>query len=759
MTSISKVGTKRIIHTATLGVIAMFGAELSSAGVLEEIVVTAQKREQNLQDVGVAVTAFSGDQFRAFGFTNSTDISAQTPGLNISSHSPSLVTVNIRGVAQNDFADHYEPPVALYVDETYVSAMGAAMVQSYDLERVEILKGPQGTLFGRNATGGLLHYISKKPSEEFNGYAELTVADYDQIKFEGAVGGALTDSTSGRLSVASNKHDGYLDNSLGDDLNDADTWSVRGQLLFSLGESSDLLLKMHYSEDDMLGAGYSHQANGYAPDGFGVPVGFNELGTFFDAFGEAFQTCPGCDAFGYREPENDLRKANNDHEGFLEREISGITAKFTIDLGGTTLTSITDYLELDKEYSENTNGGARPSTYWHSNQNLEQFSQEIRFNGASDSLVWTAGLYYLDIANETDSGLDPIDLGPFLAGVNPEDGQPWAYIPVVSAFDATTDSESWAVFGHLEFELSEQWSLVTALRYTEDEKESDYLLSSEDDFLGPPQHFYSGSSSDAKQDFNNWSGKLGLDWTPNEDTLIYASLNRGHKAGSFNYVFLSFEPLDFSSIPHDEEELTSFEMGYKGEFMDGRARLNIAAFYYDYKNHQASFFVNLANTIGNVDASAYGGELEFSMSPTERLEFMVGVSLLETETEDVGMPDGSIQDRELAYSPDFSANYLVRYTWPLRQGAAVAAQLDGNYTDDFCFTVVCNYTEEEDSYFINNARLTYTSENEDWSLTGFVRNLGDEDYRHYSLDAAFVGFRGQVINPPRWWGVTAAYNW
>lgn len=758
MTFISKIRKKQYIHTATLGVVTLLSAEISSASVLEEIVVTAQKREQNLQDVGVAVTAFSGDQFRALGFTNSTDIAAQTPGLNVSAYSPSLATVNIRGVAQGDFADHHEPPVAVYVDEAYVSSMGAALVQSFDLERIEVLRGPQGTLFGRNATGGLLHYVSRKPTDEFDAYVELTVAEYDQIKFEGAVGGALTESISGRFSVANNRHDGWIENRIGDDLNDADSYSVRGQLLFSLGEDSDLLLKAHYSEDDILGPGYSHQPNGFGPDGLGVRVGRDELGTYFDAFGMPFTTCAGCDAHGYREPENDPRKGAFDELGFLDREISGATANFSIGFGEVTLTSITDYFQMDKGYKENIDSGPRPTTHFGTEQELAQFSQEFRLAGKGEALNWTAGLYYLDIDNDTAAGVSPIDLGPFLAGVNPVDGQPWAYIPVNSGFIANTESESWAVFAHLEYQLADEWTLITALRYTEDEKEADYLLSSEGDFLGPPQRFYSGNSSLAKQDFENWSWKVGLDWMPSDDTLVYASINRGHKAGSFNYVFLSFAPLDFSSIPHDEEELTSYELGYKGEFMDGRARVNVAAFYYDYKDHQASFFINLANTVGNVDATAYGGEVELTVSPTDRLEFLLGLSVLETETEDVGMPNGSIQDRELAYSPNYSINGLVRYNWPLKRGV-VTAQLDANYVDDYCFTVVCHHSEEESSYLISNARLSYTSESENWTVTAFVNNLGDEDYRSYAIDASFIGFMGTLMNPPRWYGVTASYSW
>lgn len=756
MKTMRKSKTSQGVKSVMLAMLGVVSSAYSFANVMEEIVVTAQKREQNLQDVGIAVTAFSGDQFKALGYTSSIDIAAQTPGLNISDSS--TTSVNIRGVAQGDFADHHEPPIAGYVDDVYVSSMGAANVQSFDLERVEVLRGPQGTLFGRNATGGLIHFISKKPREEFDAYVELTVAEYDQIRFEGAVGGALSDSVLGRLSVASNKHDGWMENRIGDDLNDADGYSVRGQLLFRLGENTDLLLKAHYSKDDRLGTGYDHAANGFGPDGFGVLVGPNELGTFFDAFSNPFQTCPGCDAYGFKEPDSDPFTITYDEEGMLDREISGATAKLTMDLGGVTLTSITDYFGMDRDYRENTDGGPRPNTHFFTEQEITQFSQELRLNGEAERLNWTAGLYYLDIDNDTASGLDPVDFGPFLAGVDPATGQPLASIPVQTGFVANTDSESWAVFGHIEYDLSDELTLIGALRYTEDEKEADYTLSTATNFFGPPQTFSSNTSPFAVQEFENVSAKLQIDWKPNDDTLLYASVNRGHKAGSFNYVFLSFAPLDFSTIPHDEEVLTSYEVGYKGSFLDKRARLNINAFYYDYKDHQASFFVNLANTIGNVDATAIGGEVELTVSATERLEFMLGASFIDTEAKDVGLPDGSVRDRELAFTPSYTLNGLVRYSWPLA-GGELTAQVDANFIDDFCFTVVCHPSEEEDSYVVSNARLTYTDDSDNWSVSVFVRNLSEEEYRIYTLDASFIGFTTNRVGSPRWVGATASYQW
>lgn len=742
---------------AMTGVIfSLLCSEFTSANVLEEVIITAQKREQSLQDVGISVSAFSGDQLKQLGYTNTTDITAQTPALNFSSWSPSLTFLNIRGVAQSDFADHHEPPNALYIDEAYVSSMGAVEAQMFDLERVEVLRGPQGTLFGRNATGGLLHLLSTKPSEEFEAYAEVTFAEYEQVKLEGAVGGALTDSILGRLSIATNRHDGWLDNRTGEDLGDAESYAIRGQLLFDLSEGSDLLLKLHHSEYNANGAAYSFAANGVGPNGLGVTLDRTELGTFVDFFGNTFQTCPGCNAHWYTEPDGDRRTGSVDEVGDFDRSITGMTGKFTMSIGDVELTSITDYLVIHKDYLEDTDASPVVIVRFFTDQNLKQFSQEVRLHAEKDRFNWTAGAYYLDIDNDTASGLAPINIAPFL-GLN----FPGAFVPLNTGFVANTSTESWALFGHAEYDLSSKVTLIAALRYTEDEKTADYTLS--DDTPPPPfgpgpvfQQFNSHTSPFATQEFENVAAKVEIDWKPTDDLLLYASYNRGHKAGSFNYPFIG--PVNFSALSHDEEVLTSIEAGFKGTFQDGRIRLNVSAFYYDYKDHQASFFVNLSNIIGNVDAEAYGLEAELVVSATDRLEFMLGASFEETETKDVGMPDGSVQDRELSFVPDFTLNGLARYTWPMAKGN-LTAQVDFNYSDDYCFTVVCHFSERADSYVVGNARLTYTASDEKWSVSAFVRNLGDTDYRIYATDASFVGFHTDVLNPPRWFGATFSYYW
>lgn len=257
-------------------------ATTSNAAVLEEVVVTAQKREQSLQDVGIAVSAFTGDQMDRLGWNTADDVVAQAPGVTlVQPNGPSSFYFNIRGVAQNDFSgDNQESPVAVYVDDVYVASPTGAGFQLFDFERVEILRGPQGTLFGRNATGGLVHYVSKRPTREAEGYAEVTFGDYDQIDLEGAIGGALSDTVSGRLSFNTSNYDGIIENHAGSDLNDNDVWAVRGQLLFSFGESTELLLNVRAGELDNANAPFEHGAARANAQGLGVEVDDTDYSDF-----------------------------------------------------------------------------------------------------------------------------------------------------------------------------------------------------------------------------------------------------------------------------------------------------------------------------------------------------------------------------------------------------------------------------------------------------------------------------------------------
>ena len=243
-------------------VVALIGVpSLSYSQIIEEIVVTAQKREQNIQDVGIAITAFSGDQMDALGMTNTTEIIQQVPGLDMVAWSPTLTTFNIRGVSQNNFTDNLEAPVAVYVDEAYVASMNGINAQMFDMQRVEVLRGPQGTLFGRNATGGVIQYITRKADDdETNGYVEASGSEFGTYSVEGAIGGAFSDMARYRFSARKEESDGYIESSDfpegnplpsgGGNLGGSDGYAIRAALQFDLNDSATLDLMYKYSKDN-----------------------------------------------------------------------------------------------------------------------------------------------------------------------------------------------------------------------------------------------------------------------------------------------------------------------------------------------------------------------------------------------------------------------------------------------------------------------------------------------------------------------------
>jgi iron complex outermembrane receptor protein len=238
-----KMASSMAKRTTALLVLSFFFTAAFSQEI-EEIIVVAQKREQPAQDVGIAITAFTGETIRNLRTYTSEDIANQTPNLQSASFSadPTVMLFAIRGVGQNDFGDHHEGPTAIYVDEAYVSSLGATGFQLFDIERVEVLRGPQGTLFGRNATGGLVHYFTVKPGDDFDAFAEASYGEYNQQRLEGAIGGGLGSQARARLSVLSSQNDGYLENRIGPDVHETDAFAARLQFEVDISQSADVWL-------------------------------------------------------------------------------------------------------------------------------------------------------------------------------------------------------------------------------------------------------------------------------------------------------------------------------------------------------------------------------------------------------------------------------------------------------------------------------------------------------------------------------------
>ncbi len=767
-----------------------------SAQVLEEVVITAQKREQRIQDVGIAVTALTGDQISALGMSNAQNVVDMSPGVQIvQPNSVSSFSFAIRGVIQVDFADHQEAPVSVYVDEAYVSQTSGAGFMLFDLDRVEILRGPQGTLFGRNATGGLAHFITRKPAQETSGYAEVKFGSYDQVGFEGAIGGGITEDISARLSAAINTHDPYVNNRAGRDLNDGNEYAIRGQLSIDINEDVNVLLNGRGAamEIDTGGANYN-AAFADPTTGFGtdLPPGAIQPFAPVDAI-----LCPGCDFFGFKEPDEKIFTGSFDRIGHNDLHVYGGGGRLSWSFNRFTLTSITDFFHIDKDYLEDSDGGPTNQVNFFLANDAEQFSQEIRLNGETERTRWVAGFYYLNIDGQYGTGFEaPATISTIGGGTVPANALVGAFGPGIPASHPAgdigvqstweTETDSWSIFSQAEYDLIPELTAIVGFRWIEEQKKHDYrnnfviftdtVPRGRDRLFNPnilatAFDFDSATVGDiAKYDEGLWSVKAALEWQATADTLAYASFNRGVKGGGFNApldttdLFLPNGDQDNNVIPFKEEVLYAYEIGVKQDLLGGLARLNANAFYYDYKDFQAFIFQGISQIVRNADAETYGAEIELQATPMRGLDFMTGVAYLHTNVEDVDFGFGPI-DRETPRSPEWNINALLRYEFePLFTNTAWAGhfslQADFNYRSDFNFLLTNANVGEQEGYVIGNLRASYASEDGRWEAAVMVKNLADQDYTSQVFDiAAAFGTAQRFVDRPRWITGTLRFTW
>ncbi len=695
-----------------------------------EIVVTAQKRSQKLQDVALSVSAIGGDMLAAVGRQDMSALAAQVPGLQVATYSPTITVFNIRGVSQNDFADSQEAPIAFYNDEVYVGALGAISGQMFDLERVEILRGPQGTLFGRNATGGLVQAITKRPTRDLEGYATLTVGSYGQIATEGAISGPLSERVRARLSVTSNHHGGYIENRIGKDIGNSRFYGGRLQIEADVGDSGTLLIKLQglRNDDETSGGLYSHVAAGFDADGLGFALGPNE-----DFWG----TCGGCDAFGYKEPDTDPFTGSFDRIGFFDRKYWSATVRYEQDLGSAKLTSITDYQDLRKRFGEDSDMSPVHIFHYDTAQDLYQLSQELRLSGEADRFTWLAGLYGLKIKTDNDY---QIDASPILG--------------LLENYGGRQKTDSVAVFGQAEYKLTDMLSFTLGGRYSWDRKTYDFAHAENgvNDFI-----FNRTTNPDlAKQTFKNWSGKVQVDYRPTDGVLLYAGVNRGTKSGGFGVQ--AFAPIDPTTLPYDQEVLTNYEAGFKLALLDRKVTFNGSVFHYDYKDYQAFTLQGLSQIVANVPARVTGLETELVVRPVRGLTMSGFLTYLDTKVKGITLPSGRVTDRDMPQAPKWSIGGVLRYGFPVGPGE-LALQTDWKYDSSLYFSTFNAPIDRESSRIVGNARISWASDDDHWTLAAFVNNLTDKEYRIYNLDlGASFGFANQAYARPRWFGGSVGYS-
>jgi iron complex outermembrane receptor protein len=744
---------------------------LAHAAAIEEVIVTAQKRDESIQDVGISISAFSAKQLEQLGIKNSIDITQQVPGLHLFTYSPAFTVFSLRGVSQNNFQDNLEAPVAVYLDGAYIASMNALNMQLFDMNRVEVLRGPQGTLFGRNATGGVIQFLTHKAVEEqSNGYLEAIAADFNSYSIEGAFGGQFKDGVRGRLSGRWEKSDGYVEpgsafgfDATGRDTNGADGYAVRGNLQIDATDNVLVDFTASYGKDDDVPTGvYIVSLSGIDPntglasfdDAFtfdpvnGVPVGPAQDFPRTPITGDGFHHFTSRDPFALSgDPKIESRQP------FMDRETTSATGTITADLaGGVQLVSITNWMEMDKFYVEDSAGGLAFFPYNTINE-YDQVSQELRLGKAEGAFRWTVGAYYLDMTWDTFQSVQ----GAAILGAGTGSA---SETQKMSTF-GVVDSSNWSVFGQVEYDLAPAWTLILGARWSQDDKDLEMRRVFEDVPQGiPPTEVFNIDDVAIPDidtiDYGDWAGRAQLNFKPSDDALLYVAYNRGIKGGNW-----SLDPLGGvlpEALKHDPEKLNAYEVGFKTDLMGGNARLNGAVYYYDYKDYQAFSIFLLTPQVTNSDAESKGGELEFTISPTAGLDLMIGAAYIDSEVEAV--PDvfgGVVTNVDFPTAPELSVNLLGRYGWSAL-GGELAVQVDGQWNDDQFLEGTNSNASFESGYSVWNGRLSYDTE-KGLGIDVWVKNFTDEEYRIYNLDLGLIGFVEQVYAPPRQYGVTVSYRW
>ena len=711
---------------------------------IAEIVVTAQKREQKLNDVGISISVLGGDQLDKMLITDSTSIVNVVPNVeNTSIYGPGTNTnFSVRGVAQNDSNDGTEAPIATYVDDVYLVTTGAGAFPLYDMQRVEVLRGPQGTLFGRNSTGGLIHYISSRPVDRFEASISGSYGSYDDRTVTGMINVPVAPGVLDvRVAGQYHDNDGWLENRTGNqpDGGQVKSRSIRGSVLFTPNDTLTNVLRISYD-----------RASGYTS------------GIWRDAITQDPAT-----GYQYTLPEGSLDAVGvgpviGESDNGQLRKLLGAKSFLAINkldwkVGDVTVTSVTGYNHYRRNTVEDCDGTQVAICATHYNNPSHQFSQELRAYIDAGSSRFTVGAYYLNQVQEQNI------LAPLAQFAGPGS--------VALKANVYQRSKGYAVFGNAEFDLASNLTLITGLRGSRDDK----TIQQVNGIYQPtdPANPFAGYEANANLPVgpavgenvftdatagglnhikkNLWSAKVELDYKPSPGTLVYASFSRGVKAPGFNNGLVSVG-LPFQQFRYAQETLLAYEVGVKASFWDRRGNISASTFYYDYSDYQAISFVGVGSFITNNDAKLYGMEADLTLKPFPRVTFQANGGLLHSKLYDVSNAGLFVNDAKMPIAPSWTASALLRYDLPIDGGdKTVGFQLDGRARAHFYNDPANDPAARVPSYGVLNGQVDIATVDDKYRLSLSVKNIFDRRYKtSIFLLNGVAGYRYGFYGPPRW---------
>jgi iron complex outermembrane receptor protein len=691
-----------VMLVAALCAAAVYAEEL----VIEEVIVTATKRAESVQDIPLSVNAFTGAQLEEAGVKDIRDIAAQTPGLSIKSRGETEGSVFIRGIGSAAPGIGADPAVGIYIDGLYAARGTNATAAFFDVERVEVVKGPQGTLFGRNASSGAISIITRKPElDESYGSVLAGYGDEGQQKVEFIYNLGISDKAALRFGVKHDARDGLYKNSLnGADLNGRDHTNARLSFLYDNQES----YTSHFSAEvvDMSNTA----AFVSAADAFADSVALNDA--------PADQTL-----------ESTRLNWTNTFEFGDNLTLTSITGYYTHDVNVTPVDA--DLIDLFVASFQEP-------------QEADFFSQEFRLNGSTDAVDWFVGASYireeLSFVNDLSydefivadlfgaNGLD-LDNGDICDGsADFGDGNGIVTIPVCLSPVSETPSgngetTSVAVYGDITWHATDVLDVIVGVRYTEDDKKIVYNNPATAGLLGGLDFQIFGPITPgpvpASAKFDSTDPRVALNFQLTDDVMIYASAAKGYKSGGLNR---QLDPVSQTVLPFDKEENTAFEIGIKSSVWGGRGQINAAAFSSEYTDFQLEEQLNLVpqvNNIGDVDVSGFEADFKFLLSDAFELWGSIGV----LDTEVTNAPDVTRNGNKSPQAPETTASLALKYTAEVRDGDVEASAL-WSYSDDFFFDLANTF--KQDSYSTLDLRAAWS--NDKWGFALIGENVTDEEY-------------------------------
>jgi iron complex outermembrane receptor protein len=682
------------------------GALAQEAGAVDEIIVTAQKTAESLQDVPISITAVNAETLERSAVATLDDIQRLAPGMTMSAIGSGFVSYTyVRGAGTNVLDSGADPSVAFFLDEVYLAGTAGLQFDLLDVERVEVLKGPQGTLFGRNAAAGAINIITQRPDEEFGAYASLDAGDYSAFNARGGVTGPLSSDGAWRyrLSAGHRERDGFTENPAGRDPGDINTFTGRGQLQY-VGDGFMALFTGDYFSSD------SGMTNHFLSTA-------NALGILTPGAAAALPT------------DQSFYRRYYDVDGFEEQETATLTGRLDWELPFATLTSISAYRDNAFNRLQDQDGSLADGYTLASDQQDETFSQELRLSGTTGPLDWIAGVYYYH--GETDR-LDTIDVGPDFS-VAP-------FRNTIGTYHQDLTVQSYAAFGQATYNFTDALHLTVGARYTVDKKESNQTV----DPIGPAGLF----NVSLNPDWDSVDPSVTLSYDAGEDVMLYASARQGFKSGGFQS--LPGSALLASSV-YNPEQVRSYEAGIRSRFIDGRLQINASIFHVEIEDQQIlripSAGLQVIDNAGRTETDGIDLSVSAFVTPALRIDWnatLQGARFTEYLTNCAGAPpvcatdlSGNAQLR----SPDFQSSLIAEYTFGLGEVGDLRIRGEHIYQDDQYFDAGNTRAEGayQPAYDLFNARITYVPANANWDLSVFGKNLTDEEYYR---NVAIVGPTG-----------------